>query len=765
MVDMAKDYLNTAGLTRFWNNIKGQIGHATSEQVDAWLDAHPEATTTVQDNSINGATKLIDGSVPDSKLAQSGGVLDSLKQNYSNIIAIEQGYWSVADGTATSSNSWCRTSKFINKNCTVKTSTLNMWLMAYNNVTGAYVGTWDGTEFNTTYNADLSVKAYNLYEFVKNYPDYMFAISFKSSSQISPSDVYSQLTVISDDFVSIDVLAAFESADFIQGAISNNTFYPNETTSITSKNYYTIKEASQITITDNDQDATWTVRLCFYDENKNWISQYGYADIDGSLSYNGVGDAKYIKVCLGRKIAGQLVNTAPSDLGNDKIIMQYKIDVQTFADTVIKDITKIKSELHNNNDNERVWTGSVSNPSEGSKYYAAIEGLTLFKQCKYKITTYSDSNLNNTSNVAIRVNNTTKKSYNVKANQVQSHIFVPDETLTNVSIEHYCYNTTGTIYDTVELLDGSLSYPVIFKSQMETKVPLILSNMCDVGANGETFVFITDIHWEQNFQNSPQLIEYLLDNLNINKLICGGDLINQGEKSDMIALIMECVKAFYFKNHFFACAVGNHDDNSNFSPAQPAKRLSQDAVYSLMQKQSEEFVTFVTDGPWNYYFDTAATKTRFIVLDTGPDGSFNNYQELYDMLTSIPSGYHAIIVCHWLYSGGNKSAFCLNLESIIDAYNDRSSGTAGGISYDFTSCVGDVKIVISGHVHMDMSWTTPDGVPVVLTDCDCALRTESSMEYGTVDEQCFDVITLDYDNSTAKFVRIGRGENRNFNLV
>lgn len=45
-------YLDGAGLSRFWNNIKRSIGSASQEQVDAWLDNHPEATTTVQDNSI-----------------------------------------------------------------------------------------------------------------------------------------------------------------------------------------------------------------------------------------------------------------------------------------------------------------------------------------------------------------------------------------------------------------------------------------------------------------------------------------------------------------------------------------------------------------------------------------------------------------------------------------------------------------------------------------------------------------------------------------
>lgn len=46
--------------------------------VTSWLNAHQEATTTVQDNSLDGSLKLVDNSVPNSKLVQTGGVLSDL---------------------------------------------------------------------------------------------------------------------------------------------------------------------------------------------------------------------------------------------------------------------------------------------------------------------------------------------------------------------------------------------------------------------------------------------------------------------------------------------------------------------------------------------------------------------------------------------------------------------------------------------------------------------------------------------------------------
>ena len=64
---MAK-YVSDDNLQRFWDNIQGQIGNASQEQVDAWLDEHPEATTTVQDGSIS-TSKLANSAVTAQKMS------------------------------------------------------------------------------------------------------------------------------------------------------------------------------------------------------------------------------------------------------------------------------------------------------------------------------------------------------------------------------------------------------------------------------------------------------------------------------------------------------------------------------------------------------------------------------------------------------------------------------------------------------------------------------------------------------------------------
>ena len=111
---------------------------------------------------------------------------------------------------------------------------------------------------------------------------------------------------------------------------------------------------------------------------------------------------------------------------------------------------------------------------------------------------------------------------------------------------------------------------------------------------------------------------------------------------------------------------------------------------------------------------------------------------------------------------GKKKAYATNIENIVDAYNARGSVTITE-TYDFTGAAAKIYLMLGGHVHKDMSWATPAGVPVVLSDCDCFARSLSPVHVkGTVTEQCFDVVTVNYFDNTVKCVRIGRGENRTF---
>ena len=144
----------------------------------------------------------------DAKAREDVSALKSaLIQDYANVISIEQGYWAGADGSAGDSAAWCRTNKFVNKDSIVKTTTSYMWLLAYNKTSGAYVGEWNGSQFSTTHDSNMKIKEFDIADFVKNYPNYVFVIDFKrSSGNITPSDIYAELTVESKNEKSISEL-------------------------------------------------------------------------------------------------------------------------------------------------------------------------------------------------------------------------------------------------------------------------------------------------------------------------------------------------------------------------------------------------------------------------------------------------------------------------------------------------------------------------------------------------------------------------------
>nr|DAG73243.1 MAG TPA: Calcineurin-like phosphoesterase [Caudoviricetes sp.] len=355
---------------------------------------------------------------------------------------------------------------------------------------------------------------------------------------------------------------------------------------------------------------------------------------------------------------------------------------------------------------------------------------------------------------------------------------VPQAGVTILYAHHYKSIEFGPLYDQMlakktnarilSLEENSSYVPSYYRTHIEEKSKEILQNMETVGKNGETFIFITDLHWESNTKKSPYLVEYLEKNLNINTILCGGDLINQRSRESMEKNMRDAVRAFSnLRIANFPVAFGNHDSNWNNYGGQhnyPERKFDTSTQYALMQKQSEELVSYFTSVGWNFYFDKVSTKTRYIILDTGENGTFSSYSELSKILSDTPAGYHIVIMAHWLYETKISTA-CENIQKMIDAYNSRGSVSILGTVYNYSSALASICLLLGGHMHKDMDWSTDGGIPVVLTDCDAGYRTDNTdypFKTGTITEQAFDVITLDYTNSAVKCVRVGRGANRNF---
>lgn len=315
--------------------------------------------------------------------------------------------------------------------------------------------------------------------------------------------------------------------------------------------------------------------------------------------------------------------------------------------------------------------------------------------------------------------------------------------------------------------------PTYFESNLSAKIPEIISNMNDAGQNGTTFVFITDLHWETNYKNSPALVKRVLDKTSVKNVFCGGDIINQGEKAEMSEVFLDCINRFRFVPNlgFFPIARGNHDDNSNWSSDADiaAYSFDENTVYNLYYSQFADKVTRIGMN-WAFYFDQEVIKTRYIFVDTKRNGLIIDVDAIINCLSSVENGWHVIILMHFtLRNATTLFDGCDLLAHIVNSYNRKENGSYTGsyqtATYDFTNAVGKVDLIIGGHMHADYAMNAddtnnPSGVPIIATDTD-SYRNSASIE-GTADSQCFDVVTVNYSAKTVKCVRIGRGIDRDF---
>lgn len=301
-------------------------------------------------------------------------------------------------------------------------------------------------------------------------------------------------------------------------------------------------------------------------------------------------------------------------------------------------------------------------------------------------------------------------------------------------------------------LQGKTAYPDYFRTQVEDAIDSIKSNQLAAGKDGETFLFITDNHWDNNAKNSPGLVKRIVKECNIKHVIDGGDIITQfNNKQDMLTSMSSCADSMGFSELGFKVLFGNHDMNQN--GVQEANWMTEGEFFALSQSFMGRNIDEYKDY-FYFYYDDPSTKTRFICLDTRNDGVISSAQfTWFDTVVQVESGWHVLVFAHWLRTP-----------------NLWNKPLEGGVWTDsaqtlFAKCdnAESVEGIFCGHLHADMDTTTDGGIKVIATDTDSlGAYGEYTATRGTVSEQCFDVITVNYASKTIECVRVGRGVNRSF---
>lgn len=287
----------------------------------------------------------------------------------------------------------------------------------------------------------------------------------------------------------------------------------------------------------------------------------------------------------------------------------------------------------------------------------------------------------------------------------------------------------------------------------------IIKDKCNmVGRTGDGFVFITDMHDKLNYGNSPLLINYILKNTPIRKVVFGGDLWSDGnnipEKSQLIKNLYDLRLKYNFTDNIFAVR-GNHDVERNISDGE---------WYSMYERTLTEFVETIGQEVY-FYRDNASQKIRYIYCDGPNPGAAMPIKQqnwLKERITELEEGWTVLVFCHsyWepVYIGGTpgSSVWGRSIVSVMDAAEDL--------------CEATIAALITGHVHKDMSTQSTKGYAIIGTTCDAndwlAYRFDPvtpNRTEGTTTEQVFDVFNIDTANKKIYVTRIGgNGTDREF---
>lgn len=347
---------------------------------------------------------------------------------------------------------------------------------------------------------------------------------------------------------------------------------------------------------------------------------------------------------------------------------------------------------------------------------------------------------------------------------------------TNAVIEMLVYDVTEVEENQLvsnviqKYIDSENAYiiPSYFNSQLNTAISKIITDINagktqNYGTDIEAFVFLTDVHWANNKQHSPALVRKILNETPVKTVICGGDIIYSHNETKKGAL----EEIHGFTNAIVGCpcydyyaVYGNHDDNSNGN-SDLSIMLTKDEQYNAMyapfsDKPNVHWIWQDFPEAYNeaamkndYYFDHARTRTRYICMDW--NNPFNTVRITWlQSVLGKNDGYRVIIIYHGIYTktvdGQGNITFNpehIQFMSYLEPYKNK------------------IVALVTGHAHADgvVDYFGDGSVPVILTDCDTYKTGE-----GTVDEQCFDVMVVDYLNSKIKITRIGRGSDREVNI-
>lgn len=303
--------------------------------------------------------------------------------------------------------------------------------------------------------------------------------------------------------------------------------------------------------------------------------------------------------------------------------------------------------------------------------------------------------------------------------------------------------------------------------------------------NGVSFFYITDSHFRNNARQAKSLLKYLQATTNVSTTIFGGDIVRAfGTEDDINQDVKSYLDLATNSTSNFYALRGNHDLTIVKSESDSTPYSKDDAyTYNIFQRSNELNLIGVS-GKNYWYLDNERQKCRFIAIDGFERTDMENtnlwsvkyfisteqLKWLANVALNVDEGYKVVIFSHATFDPSlfSYERELLPAKQIIEAFKHKTTAhvsnanDSGELDVDFTKTKGEFVASFSGHSHRDQNATT-NGILSINTYCDAAYLDDPNYKgnrhAGTINEQCFDAVSIDFDLKKITCIRIGAGAN------
>ena len=310
----------------------------------------------------------------------------------------------------------------------------------------------------------------------------------------------------------------------------------------------------------------------------------------------------------------------------------------------------------------------------------------------------------------------------------------------------YVYDTTATTNPSRYYLIEN-GYPAFYDSYIAERIETVKSKDLLIGNSGDSFVFITDMH-DQNNYYSPFLSKKICDSTSVKRIIYGGDYENEPSSKESAVSLLTTRRNKCMVKEDVIFLRGNHDTNP-YGTGQ----LTADEFYSIFDKHIEKHIN--TNKNTYFYNDNESQKIRYIFIDSGEDGSISDVQKNWIKINTekLNSDWTVIaFMHHGIYTDDKDNRTNIKFYPSITSTKEALANVRCNIA-----------CIICGHTHIDLS-DTSGKYPIICTTCDAhgvqaSVASSDNRDVNTINEQAFDVFHIDTNNKKIYVTRIGGGEN------